>query len=311
MVKLEGLKQNYKTYGGMSCIKIGLTIDDTDYLVKYPGNLKAKKMKNVILSYSNSPVCEYLGSHIYEIFGIDVHETNLAQLDNKVVVMCKDFLTEIDRIAEFRELKATYAPAFVTLDGDISDGTGSDLEEALLVIRNHPVAKAVGGLEEHFWKMFIIDAFIGNSDRNNGNWGIIVRRGKEPLRIAPVYDNGCCLNDKWDDGKMQNYLETEKSIQIAAWKGRICFYTTNGKKINPFHVIESHKYQVCDNVLTEILKTDFSKVYELIDNCNVLSDVQHEFYNKILHERERKLREIGEGILQSSARSATQDIGVF
>lgn len=29
MVKLEGLKQNYKTYGGMSCIKIGLTIDDT------------------------------------------------------------------------------------------------------------------------------------------------------------------------------------------------------------------------------------------------------------------------------------------
>lgn len=37
---LDGLTQNYKTYGGTAGVKIGLTINGKDYLVKYPGKLK-------------------------------------------------------------------------------------------------------------------------------------------------------------------------------------------------------------------------------------------------------------------------------
>lgn len=57
--------------------------------------------------------------------------------------------------------------------------------------------------------MFVIDALIGNTDRNNSNWGIILRKdgAKE---IAPVYDNGNCLNNKWDDEKMQKVLNYAK-----------------------------------------------------------------------------------------------------
>lgn len=40
MVDISKLKQNIRTYAGMSCIKIGVTVDGVNYLVKYPGNLR-------------------------------------------------------------------------------------------------------------------------------------------------------------------------------------------------------------------------------------------------------------------------------
>lgn len=88
MVDISELKQNIRTYAGMSCIKIGVTVDGVNYLVKYPGNLRDRNLTNVNLSYSNGPVCEYLGSHIFGLFGMDVHETKLALRNGKILVRC-------------------------------------------------------------------------------------------------------------------------------------------------------------------------------------------------------------------------------
>lgn len=59
--------------------------------MKFPGNLKEKQMKNINLSYSNSPVCEYIGSKIYELIGMPVHNTILGVRNEKIVVACEDF----------------------------------------------------------------------------------------------------------------------------------------------------------------------------------------------------------------------------
>lgn len=48
-------------------------------------------MKNINLSYSNSPVCEYIGSKIYELIGMPVHNTILGVRNEKIVVACEDF----------------------------------------------------------------------------------------------------------------------------------------------------------------------------------------------------------------------------
>lgn len=52
-------------------------------------------MKNIQLSYSNSPVCEFIGSQIYEKLGFPVHETILrGERNRKIVVACGDFLQD-------------------------------------------------------------------------------------------------------------------------------------------------------------------------------------------------------------------------
>ena len=50
------------------------------------------------ISYVTSPLSEYIGSHIYEILGYDVHKTILGICNdgkrNKVVCACKDFIKD-------------------------------------------------------------------------------------------------------------------------------------------------------------------------------------------------------------------------
>ncbi len=69
-------------------------------------------MKNINLSYSNSPVCEYIGSKIYELVGLPVHNTILGTRNGKIVVACEDFLKDGDRLYEFDKIKVTFEPHF-------------------------------------------------------------------------------------------------------------------------------------------------------------------------------------------------------
>ena len=164
---------------------------------------------------------------------IPSHNTILGIRNNKVVVACKDFLAEGEKPYEFDKIKVTFEPRFFDSNGNETNGNGVDLYEIIMTIREHPFFKDMVNIERHFWDMFIIDAFIGNTDRNNSNWGIIISENGMK-RIAPVYDNGNCLNCKWDDEKMQSILENEKLLETEAYKGRRCIFEMEGKRINPY-----------------------------------------------------------------------------
>ena len=76
-IDADKIEISYLVYGGRACNKLGVIYNDKNYLLKFPGNLKNKNLKNVVLSYSNSPVCEYIGSHIFQMLGIKAHQTLL------------------------------------------------------------------------------------------------------------------------------------------------------------------------------------------------------------------------------------------
>lgn len=270
---------------------MGICYMGKDYLLKFPGNLKEQQMKNINLSYSNSPVCEYIGSKVYGLIGLPVHHTILGYRNNKIVVACEDFLGDKDRLYEFDKIKVTFEPSFFDSNGNETNGSGVDLYEILMTIEEHPFLQDVPGVTEHFWNMFVIDALIGNTDRNNSNWGIIVREdgAKE---IAPVYDNGNCLNSKWDDIKMKMVLEDEKKLETETYKGRRCIYELHGKKINPYQIMERMLYRGCYEAimrLTPRIKDSISQIYKMIEDIPVLSEVQKQFYCIIIKERYEKV----------------------
>lgn len=269
---------NMKTYGGMACTKVGVTINGKDYLVKYPSNLKAKNAKNTSLEYANSSLSEYIGSKVFELFGVPAHSVQLVLRNNKVCAMCEDFVTT-GRLVEFRELKVTYEPGFVTPEGSVSDGTGTDLDEALTVIRNHHILKRLPEFETFFWRMFIIDAVIGNHDRNSGNFGICVDTSH--VSLAPVYDNGNCLNPSWSDSKMATYLQDESKMIDVAYRVNTCRFTRNDKQINPFKLIASGIYTECTNALSILSTVNFEEIEQLIDSLDLVK-VRSDFYKKVL-----------------------------
>lgn len=98
-------RQGYRAYGGKTGAKQSIIIDGDFYILKFRSSLKFRELKNVVLSYDNSPISEYVGSHIYEILGISVHKTILGMFNNKLVVACKDFLSDNQRLLEYRLIK--------------------------------------------------------------------------------------------------------------------------------------------------------------------------------------------------------------
>ena len=274
-------------YGGTAGRKMGITYNGKNYLLKFPGNLKERQMKNINLSYSNSPVCEYIGSKIYEFIGIPVRNTILGIRNEKIVVACEDFLEDGDRLYEFDKIKVTFEPHFLDSNGNETNGVGVDLYEIMMTIQAHPFLQDVPRVLERFWDMFVVDALIVNTDRNNSNWGVILRKNGSK-ELAPVYDNGNCLNNKWDDEKMQIVMNDTDKMEAEAYKARRCIFELHGKRVNPYHIMESMEYQECSEAirrLTPKIGSSMNKIQEMIKEIPVISEIQKQFFTSIIEYR--------------------------
>ena len=283
--------QNQRMYGGTAGRKMGITYMGKDYLLKFPGNLKEQQMKNINLSYSNSPVCEYIGSKIYELIGLSVHNTILGMRNDKIVVACEDFLEDGNRLYEFDKIKVTFEPHFLDSNGNETNGVGVDLYEIMMTIREHPFLQDIPGGQEHFWNMFVIDALNGNTDRNNSNWGIILRKDGTK-EIAPVYDNGNCLNSKWDDEKMQLVMNDADKIEAEEYKARRCIFELQGRRVNPYQVIGNMEYQECSDAVRRLIPkvgNCMHDIRKMIEEIPVVSEIQKQFFTTIIEYRYEKV----------------------
>ncbi len=287
LINFDEYQQNKRFYGGRAGRKLGINYNGDNYIIKFAESLKEKNFKNINLSYSNSPISEYIGSHIYEILGKDVHDTILGTRGGKLVVACKDFCENGDVLYEFEKLKTTFEPKLLNIEGEVTNGEGTELDIVLQVIREHPTLSKIDGVEEHFWDMFVVDALIGNGDRNNGNWGIIISSdGTE--KISPVFDNGNSLNNKWADKKMLETLLDENSIRTSAYNGSVCIFKRDEKRINPYHMLKKHEYTELDNALLRMvpqINLKRNEIINLINDISIISNTKKQFLNTIVDTR--------------------------
>ncbi len=220
------------TYGGLSGLKDGLIIDGNDYIIKFPKNARDLKRHEEML-YTNDPVSEYIGSQIYKIIGIPVHETELVERRGKIAVACKDFIDDNkrERLIEIRTIKNSANEKLSELLEHNFSNTGSshvvELEEIMLHLQYNEILKNVNGINDRFFDMMVIDTLINNSDRNNGNWGIIRAPG-EGDRLAPVFDNGGAFNGKTPDSRLEKLFQNKDNFKSSI-AGSISVFGKNGK----------------------------------------------------------------------------------
>ena len=289
-------EKNLRVYGGESGRKLGIIFNGTNYLLKFPGSIELKNIKNILSPYSNSPITEYIGSHIYEILNIPVHETLLGKFSGPkehIVVACKDFnKTKEDRFLSFGEIKTTFIPHFTDSNGNDTNGNGTDLHEILLTLEQHPIFEFFRDkIKERFWQMFIIDCLIGNSDRNNGNWGII-QHYDDSFSIAPVFDNGSCLHNTWDENKIKLCSNKELDSFID---NQTCVFLNKNKKLNPTKFIQEYKNDDCTNVFISLypkIEKNIGLINNFIEelpdeilNIPCVSKIKKEFYKSLINKK--------------------------
>ena len=282
-------------YGGDAGAKEAVMYKNDVWMLKYPKT--TRDLVNPQISYTTSPLSEYVGSKIYGTFNISVHETLLGKRRNKVVAACKDFLYNKNiYFVPFHDLKNS----FMAGDLESYSGTGSEtlLDEVLATIKGQKDLQNTPNVTERFWDMFVIDAFIGNNDRNNGNWGNIIDRISGSRTLAPVFDNGNAFFNKRSLAQMSKRMDDDDAMRDDAYKTPLCVYKytgldNEGQKINPFDFIKRKENADCNaavlrfknTIQMPLIKHIIDEIPETAGNLSVMPAVQKEFYLKIMQLR--------------------------
>lgn len=271
---LDNCKPSIKNglYGGAAGSKDGVVIFGKNWMVKYPKSTRS--MDGVDISYTNSPVCEYLGSHVYKTLGYKTHETALGIRHGKLVVACKDFTDEKTVLAEIRTIKNHANEILSEKLGIDMESTGEthhvDLESLMLHIRNNPILTAIPGVEERFFEQAIIDIYINNSDRNNGNWGILRHSDGTPDTIAPIYDNGGSFQDKLSNEKASRILKDRLQTQKYACGTQTAYADKDGRvySASRFLALKSDYPKLNDALarVVPLIRQHQEQVEQLIDS---------------------------------------------
>ncbi|MCL2496882.1 MAG: HipA domain-containing protein [Clostridiales bacterium] len=295
-------------YGGDAGAKDAVVYENEAWMLKFPKT--TRDFINPQISYTTSPLSEHLGSKIYETLGIPVHETLLGIRRNKVVVACKDFTRKWDdglswgarglwlekQLIPFHDIKNS----FMSSDLESYSGTGSEtlLDEVLATIDGQEDLQAIPGVMERFWDMFVVDAFIGNGDRNNGNWGILIDQRSRKISLAPVYDNGNAFFNKRSLAQMEKHMNDARAMQGDAYQNPLCAYKytgldKEGQKINPFTFIKRGENADCNAaVLRFVNAVDMNTIEQIIHgipetagSLAVMPRIQKAFYLELMHIR--------------------------
>ena len=213
ILDLRDCELSLRGYGGAAGRKVGIVIDGEPWIAKFPRTTRDLVGRH-LPSYTSSPVSEYLGSHIYELLGVPAHRTELGFMEGKVVCACKDFTWPDKLLIDFKSIKNATPDELEGYERVPSDGDCIFLSDVLSAIEVSPILSRVDGVEERFWDQFVVDAFIKNPDRNNGNWGVLLDRSGN-VELAPVYDNGSSLFSKRSPEFAEERLADEKSDQAG------------------------------------------------------------------------------------------------
>ena len=282
--------ENLKLYGGNAGRKLGININGADWLLKFPKtthNLTA----SVNISYTTSPLSEYLGSHVYEILGYQVHETELGMKDGKLVVACKDFTDEKHILKEFREIKNYYNENLenmleVSITSSDDDAHYTSLDALMIHLKYNPILQSVEGCTERFWDCAIVDGIINNNDRNNGNWGLIQSLEEGVYCMAPIFDIGGSFNNKLSEKEFANRIRSEEAMQKSALN-TVTSYALNDKMLTYKRLLELDYDDLNASILRmyPLLTDRFEEIADLINlipeeenSVVIISKAQKEFY---------------------------------
>lgn len=281
-IDFTDLDKRKKLYDGANGNKISIIYNNEQYMLKFPPTAKINKNMN----YSNSCFSEYIGCKIYESLKIPVQKTILGTYKvkgkNKIVVACKDFTKHGIVLQDFASLKNQM------IDSERS-GYGTELSDILNTIDEQNVVNREE-LLDRFWDMFVVDAFIGNWDRHNGNWGFLYDSRTDSMEIAPVYDCGSSLFPQADELIMKEVLTNDNELMYRVFEIPTSAIMLNGKKIKYFDFIASIQDENCNRAIRRITpKINMEDIKSIVFSTPYINDLQKKFYYTILSERKSRI----------------------
>ncbi len=277
------------SYGG-SDQKRGIIYDGKHYMLKYANHIEDdKRLDNLNSSYSNSVYSEHICCKILNELGFEAQHTILGTIDlpqannnieTKPVVACENFVQKGWELVEFKDIERTLLsnkPGKIPKLNDLYD----------IYYKENAYFDLATGKDAmyHYWKQFVLDAYMGNFDRHAQNWGYLVNKESYELKYAPIYDCGSCLYPQLSDKGIESTLNNEQNIRERIDKFPTAALEIEGRKANYRDFLLNVTNPECLRaiaVVVPLIKEDIAK--EVI-NAAPLNDLRKDFYKTMLHAR--------------------------
>ena len=202
--------------------------------------------------------------------------------EEKVVVACKDFTSPGVVLQDFASLQNSV----IDYGHSCYSTELSDIMQAMEAQTAFPPAF----LKRHFWDMFIVDALIGNGNRNNENWGFLYNTATDAITIAPVYGCGGSLYPQADEAAMRNILEDYRQRELRIFAPPLSGIKIHGQQINYFDFIFSLRNADCNEALKRIHpRVNMGEITRIVDATPLISDLQKQFYKTMLQTRKERI----------------------
>ena len=260
-------------YGG-SERKLGIMISGSEYMIKF--------QKSTAFGVRYNHVSEHLGSRIFTMLGFAAQETYLGTYQNEPVVACKNFIGKDEHFVPFNDVGES------SLDQD-KERYQYTYHDIMQMLRENSKLTNVNETIALFWKMFVVDAFLGNFDRHGGNWGFLKKDNK--YRLAPIFDNGSCLFPNMaDEAEMLHIISSVEESDKRIYAFPTSQIKLHGNKSSYYEVIHSLAFPECNDALINVYdKIDLKKIFELIDDTEGITEVHKAFYKHMIKERYTKI----------------------
>ena len=264
-------------YAGSEKKKTVLMDDGNKYLLKFPDPIREKGKD---LSYINNAISEYISCSIYNIIGISAQKTILGEYidekgKQKIACACQDVRKNGEMMYEINKLELS------SLDNTHARTLSFSYMDEVFNKMDDTISKEL--LSDFYYKMFIVDAFIGNTDRHNGNWALL--QSSDDIRISPVYDCGSSLAPLVDE----SVVSSDAGVKCAMNTSSV-LVDDNGKRIKYCEFFKNELSPRVQKALLQVVPNiNLDEVDKLVFNTEYISKNRQDFYFSFLHTTYEKI----------------------
>lgn len=130
-------------------------------------------------------------------------------------------------------------------------------------------------ISDFYYDMFIADTLVGNTNRNNSDWGIL--QSSDDARISPVYGCGSALAPTLTEED----LSVSRGVSCARIANSVVYCSgedRDGRIVYYDFFREQPNFGIQDALRRVVPRIDLDIINEIITTAEYLSDRRKEFY---------------------------------
>jgi len=258
-------------------------------LFKYP-----KEHTDILNTLTGEHWAENIASSIANIIGIPCAKTKIGMFKGDIGVMSYLVLDPNNEnlVEGVQYITKTYPMFDVNKLYDIANNKRYSIQMIEECIEET-------GLFEQFIKIPVFDCLIGNSDRHQSNWGIIIDKSGNPKKMSPLYDNGsslCCFIKEEDIDSF--FKDTNRFNSLIGSKSRSAISWMNEPKTRQFDLLSNIQAVYYDQTISVVEQLGSALSDQAISNSiesipnEVMSEKHKRLVFKFLQVRRDKILQI-------------------